>query len=184
MAPIETPRPYEYQPLKDDEIRILHLQSGEMNDTIFIEISHEKLSGKIKPYHALSWEWGPGLPNHEIRIKDKGSNDSNVWTIKIKPNLAVALRHLRLRHAIRRLWVDAICINQIEQTDETQNRPQQNWGIALSKVNLNLMKRKGSLQPPQTQRECGFIWSSSLLACLCSLLVESKMSNKVWNLHS
>lgn len=34
------------------------------------------------------------------------------WSLPIKPNLAAALRALRLPHLHRRLWVDAVCIDQ------------------------------------------------------------------------
>jgi hypothetical protein len=153
MAPTDTPQAYQYRPLKNDEIRILHIQPGEMKDTIFIELSHEKLDENISPYHALSWAWGSGPSNNEIRIKDKGSKDQTVFTIKIKENLASALRHLRWRHKIKSLWVDAICINQIEQMDETQNRPQQYWNIAVSKV-TDIRK---NIPLVQIQREYVFI---------------------------
>ena len=61
------PREYEYKPLEDGQIRILHVQPGEKTDTLFIEISHENLD-VIEPYRALSWEWGSGRPSEAIRI--------------------------------------------------------------------------------------------------------------------
>jgi hypothetical protein len=107
-------KPYSYTELKQKEIRIIHLYPGEPTDTVFIEISHEKLIDDIPEYHALSWEWGLEPATASVRIKDKTSTDSEVRTMKVKPNLAAALKHLRL-NKIRRLWVDAICIDQIEQ---------------------------------------------------------------------
>jgi hypothetical protein len=118
-----TPSPakeYEYTGnLKKNEIRVLHLQPGEPNDTIVIELSKEVLNDDIPHYHALSWEWGEGRPTKSIRIKDKDSTEAEIRTMKIRPNLFVALKHLQWRHKIRRLWVDAICINQTEP-DQTK----------------------------------------------------------------
>jgi hypothetical protein len=113
-------KPYSYTDLKQKEIRIIHLYPGEPTDTVFIEISHEKLIDGIPDYHALSWEWGLEPATASIRIKDKTSTDSEVRTMKVKPNLAAALKHLRL-NKIRRLWVDAICIDQIEQGTSSTN---------------------------------------------------------------
>ena len=106
--------------LKKNEIRVLHLQPGEPNDTIVIELSpREVLKDDIPPYHALSWEWGEGRPTKSIRAIDKDSPEAEIRTMKIRPNLFVALKHLQWRHKIRRLWVDAICINQTEPDQTT-----------------------------------------------------------------
>jgi hypothetical protein len=57
-------------------------------------------------YEALSYVWGQS-PKSEDKVMDCGGH-----TIRIKPNLALALRRLRLPDKERALWVDAICINQ------------------------------------------------------------------------
>jgi hypothetical protein len=136
------PKEYIYRGLKRGQIRILHLQPGETSDTIFVEITHELLDQSIAPYHALSWEWGSGPPTEIIRIKDKESTDSKVWTMKIKPNLSAALKQLRWRNKIRRLWVDAICIDQIVQsgTGLAQAKRKSNAAISAPLVNLDGIK--------------------------------------------
>jgi hypothetical protein len=109
---------YRYKALEENEIRILHLQPGERNDSVFVEISHEKLNAEIAKYHALSWQWGREKASEVIRIKHK-DGDNEIWTMKIMPNLLAALKHLRMKDKILRLWVDAICIEQIEQGDNS-----------------------------------------------------------------
>jgi hypothetical protein len=114
------PKEYQYTAiLQKTEIRVLNLQPGESNDTIVIEISTEVLNDKNPPYHALSWEWGEGSDTKSIRAKDKDSTEAEIRTMNIRSNLYVALKHLRLQDKIRRLWVDAICINQTEP-DQTK----------------------------------------------------------------
>jgi hypothetical protein len=120
---IADPKLYVYRPLDPLNIRILHLQPGEPHDSIFIEVSHEKLDAKtIDDYHALSWQWGTEKETAPIRIKNKDSKDSDVQVWYTKPNLVVALKRLRWNDKIRRLWVDAICINQDELDKEKANQ--------------------------------------------------------------
>src|SRR5947199_10557612 len=103
---------YKYRNLKADEIRILHIQPGEHNDSVFVEISHEELNAGIEEYHALSWQWGKATASEVIRIKHKDKENTNpqIWTMKIMPNLLVALKHLRMKDKILRLWVYAFCL--------------------------------------------------------------------------
>jgi hypothetical protein len=112
---------YKYKPLDDNHIRIVHLQPGEFNDSIFVEISHENLdkASKIEGgYKALSWQWGSNDERKRpIRIKNKGEGE--IRTLPVKPNLLDALKRLRKKDRIERLWVDAICINQTEQNEDS-----------------------------------------------------------------
>ncbi|OAX82345.1 hypothetical protein ACJ72_03304 [Emergomyces africanus] len=63
----------------------------------------------ILPYESLSYVWGTETEQTSIYIDGQ--------PIPIKPNLDSALRSLRLRAQSRRLWVDALCIDQ-SNTDE------------------------------------------------------------------
>ncbi|CAG9984233.1 unnamed protein product [Clonostachys byssicola] len=64
-------------------------------------------------YEALSYTWGDTLPKFDVRV--------NGFGFQIGGNLHSALRHLRYQDQRRRLWVDAICINQ----DDIQEREEQ-----------------------------------------------------------
>lgn len=67
------------------------------------------------PYEALSYVWG------------QDSVTQSIWCdgghVHIKANLESAPRSLRLPHQARRLWVDAMCINQ-DDTDERTRQVQ------------------------------------------------------------
>jgi hypothetical protein len=53
---------YNYKPLHEDEIRLLLLQPGEMEDDIYCTIVVKPLERLRKKYTALSYHWGPIVP--------------------------------------------------------------------------------------------------------------------------
>ncbi|KAK6860702.1 hypothetical protein PG995_004338 [Apiospora arundinis] len=59
-------------------------------------------------YDALSWCWGTDFPNHALMVR-KGDQ---TYKLRIKRELALALKYLRHRDKMRTLWVDAVCIDQ------------------------------------------------------------------------
>ncbi|KAL8365197.1 hypothetical protein RB595_004145 [Gaeumannomyces hyphopodioides] len=75
-------------------------------------------------YEALSYTWNSGVgQNERIFIQRQSlllAQDDKVhgrYKI-IGQSLAVALRHLRRRDRPRRLWIDAICINQDDKNEK------------------------------------------------------------------
>lgn len=69
----------------------------------------------IPDFEALSYTWGSPNNLEEIDV-ELGATGSEVIpeirTLLIQPNLHTALKFLRLRSRPRKLWVDAVCINQ------------------------------------------------------------------------
>lgn len=59
-------------------------------------------------YEAMSYAWGDQQPTERLTIK--GSTLHRY--IMIRPNVDIMLRHLRSSTQQRRLWIDALCINQ------------------------------------------------------------------------
>lgn len=116
---------YHYQPLPaiaetgrtPKFTRLLFLYPATSADEPFhghlklIDVEHAPL------YEALSYTWGP--PSDQPR--------DYIWLqgcpLPIKPNLEAALRSLRLPNQRRRLWIDAICINQ-DDVDERSRQVQ------------------------------------------------------------
>ena len=95
----------------DGSIRVLELQPGTLSEPIECRLSVVNLS--CSPvYDALSYEWGKALTPTGI-LCDGAYH-------RITVNLDLALRHFRKTTETRILWVDAICINQDDDVERTQ----------------------------------------------------------------
>ncbi|OCK74878.1 HET-domain-containing protein [Lepidopterella palustris CBS 459.81] len=118
---------FQYTPLANkDEIRLLHLQPGALRDPLQCTISHEwlpdcicvfehlltrctaclacKSAGNIPSYEAISYTWGSQTLVDEILCDN--------FQLPITANCAQVLRRVRDPHRPRVLWIDAICIDQ------------------------------------------------------------------------
>ncbi|CZT04382.1 uncharacterized protein RAG0_10869 [Rhynchosporium agropyri] len=91
------------------EIRILELLPGSEEDPVCCQLSIEHLFDDPR-YKALSYAWGSATDMKTIQL--------NEINFEITPNLESALRHLRDEVEPRRLWVDALCINQADPVEK------------------------------------------------------------------
>lgn len=104
---------YVYEPIVPGmEIRLLALQldpdkASELRCTIY----HAQLLSK-PCYTALSYVWGALEPAGFILL--------NGAETKVTPNSEDALRHIRQADTEVILWVDALCINQLNDSEKTQ----------------------------------------------------------------
>jgi hypothetical protein len=98
--------PYHYQDLNTEKqsIRVLSLFPGEFDDDIYCRLVHTSLEDRPS-YEALSYTWGDVTKTRTIWI--------GLYPVQVSSNLYYALKHLRLRQEVRFLWVDAICLNQM-----------------------------------------------------------------------
>jgi hypothetical protein len=100
--------PYRYRSLDyDDSIRllVLHASSGDHTE-IQCTIQHVRLSDTGLGYEAISYTWGDAHDRYRICLEGGTSE------LSVGRNCYNALRHLRLKDRDRRVWVDAICIDQ------------------------------------------------------------------------
>jgi len=106
---------YQYQPLDTgSEIRLLDIYPGHYADPLIGEIVSADLSSKPR-YDALSYTWANEAGDarrltHILLAKNGG-------TIRITENCETAIRRLRLTHKTRRVWIDAVCIDQDSHID-------------------------------------------------------------------
>ncbi|KAL8691862.1 MAG: hypothetical protein Q9218_003006 [Villophora microphyllina] len=106
--------PYRYFPLDPSrkEIRVLTLHPGEFSTDIRISINKAWIEPDLLTrYEALSYVWGSTDNPSDISVKAKTIRSRKV---SITQNLALALRYLRYKKTTRTLWVDALCINQTD----------------------------------------------------------------------
>ncbi|RWA10895.1 hypothetical protein EKO27_g4210 [Xylaria grammica] len=69
-------------------------------------------------YEALSYTWASELPSTNGHVSNSAiSGRGFVVEIELGGNLASALKHLRYEDESRVLWIDAICINQKDETE-------------------------------------------------------------------
>jgi Heterokaryon incompatibility protein (HET) len=112
--------PYDYIPLTEaNVIRILVLDpSDDFEDDLKGELQPVSLSdiNDENGYITLSYACGDECQDQDEIYIGTGKQEEYP-TIAIEPNLASALRHLRRKDRLVRLWVDAICINQIDLTE-------------------------------------------------------------------
>lgn len=98
-----SPLPYRQLDLKSRQIRILHLLPGNREDPIRCMLDTALLDDS-PVYEALSYAWGDPLDCHFIELDGRRKS--------VTVNLYHALRRLRYPGCERRLWVDALCIDQ------------------------------------------------------------------------
>ncbi|KAJ3534288.1 hypothetical protein NM208_g7604 [Fusarium decemcellulare] len=114
-------KPYIYTPLPPSaQTRVIILEpASDPSDPLHCDIEEIQLQGEFtgQGYEALSYTWGePNLGEvltvgHEKEI------------LHITANLRDALRRLRLLDKPRRLWVDAVCINQEDESEKGRQIP-------------------------------------------------------------
>lgn len=105
--------------LEEGTVRILVLHPGSASDEIKCHLKQKVPLAQVPlredlSYDALSYVWG-----------DKTNPDFIVLCesrFAVTRNLAKALEYLRFPHSERMLWVDALCINQVN--DEEEKRAQ------------------------------------------------------------
>ncbi|KAI1164195.1 heterokaryon incompatibility protein-domain-containing protein [Nemania serpens] len=106
------PEPSLYQPIsKKNEIRLLTLEPGQRDDEIRCTLANVRLSWRTK-FEALSYTWGD--PKNTAPITLSGHE------VEVTANLHSALRDLRYVDRPRSLWVDAVCINQADLQEKSQ----------------------------------------------------------------
>jgi hypothetical protein len=105
-----------YQPLSHpSEIRIVKVLLGKFDDPIECDLRHVRLDKKPKYYDALSYAWGDLLVTTPISLK--GLN------YPVTTNLSSALRYLRHETSPIYIWIDALCINQTDLIEKSEEIP-------------------------------------------------------------
>lgn len=103
-----------YRPLARDNIRVLCLLPGHSQASgplrARLELVNLSCRGGSDNYEAISYAWESLETPHELHIAGYG-------LVHITASLFTALRALRLKDRQRRLWADAICIDQTDGSE-------------------------------------------------------------------
>ena len=108
---------HHYQPLlKKGNIRLLELQEGKSSGAIegnlvVARLQNEDGTEPPAEYEALSYTWGDDSAVHEIRLGG--------WPVPIQANLWQFLDLRRRSGQTSPLWVDALCINQADAAERS-----------------------------------------------------------------
>jgi hypothetical protein len=107
---------YKYEIFDDSkQIRLLTLAPGKDLDPLHGRLDKFPLDDSDVPfYEALSYTWGS--------VEDPGyiSIDSSNQRLAVTKDLATALRYLRHEEKPRVLWIDAVCVNQRDLDERSQ----------------------------------------------------------------
>ncbi|KAL9033630.1 MAG: hypothetical protein Q9180_005847 [Flavoplaca navasiana] len=111
----DTAYDYVYPRMEDArrDVRIVTIQPGRFKDPIACDLDTVRLedpSGTSSISQALSYVWG----NPEIRLPIRLGERS----VSVTVNLESALRHLRYEDRPRRMWIDALSINQADNIEK------------------------------------------------------------------
>ena len=109
---------YHYEPLdpRGNEVRLLTLLPGRTSAELRVSLSIVPFQVQSPPtFEALSYVWGSTENPDFVTVGETG-NDA----IAVTQNLAIALTRLRYRDQPRTLWVDAICVNQKDLAERSQ----------------------------------------------------------------
>ncbi|KAI5364716.1 Putative heterokaryon incompatibility [Septoria linicola] len=94
------------------EIRVVALHSSrEHDDPVVCDLHTKSLNAKVE-FEALSYVWGDQQHTTAIQV--------NGFLFQAAKNLEEALRRLRHPERQRILWIDAICIDQTDNEERTQ----------------------------------------------------------------
>ncbi|KAI0010804.1 heterokaryon incompatibility protein-domain-containing protein [Xylariaceae sp. FL0662B] len=132
---------YTYLNISSDQVRLILLSKGRFSDPVYCSLKTmniSRLAGAQLAYQALSYSWGRGSASEEIFLKDidMPSNTADIDDLfriasaqavprryYVRPNLAAALKRLRSETTDLWFWIDAICINQADDSEKTHQLP-------------------------------------------------------------
>jgi hypothetical protein len=108
---------FKYEALQHGNIRLFELLPGANGQPIRGTFHITSITpSTVELYSALSYTWGTDTPEKPTLLLDG-------HRLEVRKNLYEALEQLRWTDHPRRLWIDAICINQKNDTEKDKQLP-------------------------------------------------------------
>ncbi|KAH7064107.1 heterokaryon incompatibility protein-domain-containing protein [Paraphoma chrysanthemicola] len=134
-------QPYEYSPIPASSVRLLRISPGRSSDPIICAlrpISIDRIKDSVLSFQALSYAWGRGMADKSIALYDlpgiegsikRSNNHEDLAELVlnrsffVRENLYDAMIRLRQPNQHTWLWIDAICIDQGDEIDKSEQIP-------------------------------------------------------------
>ncbi|KAH9227949.1 hypothetical protein K456DRAFT_1765534 [Colletotrichum gloeosporioides 23] len=97
-----------YQPLAEDEIRLLTVWPGSFGDAVRCSLAVTTTTRGYEEYDAISYTWA----GDDDIIDKSGRVSIASEDFPVTPNCEAVLRRVRQEWTPRIVWIDAICVNQ------------------------------------------------------------------------
>ncbi|EPE27006.1 hypothetical protein GLAREA_02920 [Glarea lozoyensis ATCC 20868] len=110
---------YSYEPIDANHLRILTISPGLVGQKLNCSLS-VWVRGSPEKYDALSYVWGEEQPSERLPIGFEGESFQYLMVTK---NLLSILNNLRSTTSPRRIWIDALCINQEDFEEKNTQVP-------------------------------------------------------------
>jgi hypothetical protein len=126
---------FTYSRLEEGRVRLVVVRPGHFDDPLQLDILSVSLD-VLPQYKALSYEWGGGPAIHPLILPDYVQRPREISDRKkrlqflmfravgtrffVRRNLFDALRYLRSTKQPVKLWIDAICINQLDDDEKAE----------------------------------------------------------------
>lgn len=119
--------------LDRSSIRLVEILPGSPGDDVYVRMNVHPLNEVAMQYEALSYVWGNPEPAKNIFVH-KVEAPSDKVEVPINPNLYDALISLRQPNSERRIWIDAICLNQTSFAEKSREVQKMGDIYSLAKV--------------------------------------------------
>ncbi|GAW23883.1 hypothetical protein ANO14919_134600 [Xylariales sp. No.14919] len=112
---------FHYEPLgAEDAVRFILLDPATCEeDPLSCSIIQYQRSEQIVDYSAVSYAWGDPEFSRNLEVK----YDGDTSYLRITQNVDTLLRRLRAFRESHYLWIDAICLNQMDEDEKAQQVP-------------------------------------------------------------
>ncbi|KAK1817720.1 hypothetical protein LTR12_007921 [Friedmanniomyces endolithicus] len=157
---------HHYRPLPtSSSMRIAVLQAGHADDSVAFSLELVADCRMASAYNALSYCWGYFADMVEVQCDGRA--------FFVTRNLRRALQQLRFPDQSRRLWVDAICINQFDVAERSQ-------GVSMMRQIYSGARRVDVWLGPSDERTADAVSLLKTIATNCCVSVYGVGERSWW----